>query len=182
MAPDGGISDLRLISAADQHPPCLVTLAITVEGHREATVQQLDGNRQLVLRPVAGERLVDQLALDPPARQVLSDPLVAPLVQQAPVLGEPLRVARVVDETLFAYGRHDVVDDVGVVSPPLEKGAYLLLRPFPDGDRLQRTLESALSRIAQAAFSSMITPSSSTSTGSGTGTGPPVFGWKPTAS
>ena len=43
-------------------------------------------------------------------------------------------------------------------------------------------LESALPRLGYAAFSSMITPSSSTSMGSGTATGPPVFGTKPRGS
>ena len=180
-----GISELGLVSAPDQHPPRLVALAIAVERHRKAAIQELDGGPELILRIDLGQGSFDEVSRNAAPREIPRNPFAPPLVDQPPVLGEATGVAGVVDETLLAEGTDDIADDVALIAPPAEEGLDFALRPLPDADRLQRPLECTLTRIAQAAFassSSMTTPSSSTAGGSGTAIGPPVLGTMPMVS
>jgi hypothetical protein len=111
VRPNGRVGQFRLIAAPDQHAPGLVTFAVSVEWEREAAVQELDCNCQLFLVPVADQRLVDQLTPDPPPLEITGNPLVAPTIEQPPVLRKPPRIASVVDKTFSNDSRNDIVDD-----------------------------------------------------------------------
>src|SRR5258708_3474688 len=107
-----GIREFRLVAPAHAHRPCLVALAVAVEGEREAAVEQLNRQRHLVLVPVPGERFVDQLPLDPAPLEVARDALAAPAVEEPSVLGAPPGVAGVVNKALGGARRDRVVNEV----------------------------------------------------------------------
>src|SRR4051794_952111 len=143
MAPDRRIRDFCRVAAADEHPPGLVPLAIAVERQREAAVEQLDRDRELVLLAVARKRGVDQVALDPTPFEVSCNPLAPPAVEQAPVLGEAARVPGIVDQTLLLKSGDHILDYIGLSPTPREHVAQLLLGPLPYTERPQGEFQCA---------------------------------------
>src|SRR3954469_17603852 len=93
---------------------------------------------------VAGQRLVDQLALDPTPNEVASDPLVAPAVEQPPILGKAPRIAGVIEKPLTAQGKDHIVDDVRLELPAVQEDPELMLGALTHGERAQSSLYSAL--------------------------------------
>jgi hypothetical protein len=144
VAAKGGIGQFRLISAPDEHPPCLVALAIPVERHREAAVEQLDGDHELIVTVMPRQRLLDELTVHPAPLEVAGDPLVAPAVEQTPILGKALRITRVVDQPLSRDRGNHIVDHIRLNLPPLEERTKLLLRALPRIQSVERRFESAL--------------------------------------
>ena len=101
MATNGVISQLMLVATANEHPPGLVALTVAVEWKRKAAVQKLNRDSQLVGPIMTGKRLIDQLTLNAPPDEVPSNPLIPPLIQQAPILNEPSRIASIINKALL---------------------------------------------------------------------------------
>src|SRR4051794_40132699 len=98
---------------------------------------------------MARQRLVDQVALHPTPLEVAGDALVAPAVEQPPILGEPLRITGVIDQALLAERPNHVGDHIVVVLPAAKERLDLTGRPLANADRLQRPLKRSLAWIHQ---------------------------------
>src|SRR3954471_16083436 len=96
------VRELEVITLAHEEPERPLEVARRLRRRREAALQERRRGGELVVGVVVRERLGDVPAVDAELSEPPLDPLVAPLVQIAPVLGEALGEARVVDVAALA--------------------------------------------------------------------------------
>src|SRR4051794_22909574 len=103
--PNGVVSRLEVVALA--HQEAQRALALAVVGGRLAVAAAQQRERRVELRSVvvAGERRPDVLARDAVVDELALDPVGAPAIEQATVLGEALREPAVVEIALLAQLR-----------------------------------------------------------------------------
>ena len=102
LVPSNGlVGELRVVPPADQQPPGAVAFAVVAHGGRALLEQQHRGP-QLGLATLVGNGSLDQVGRDATAVQLAGDPLRAPAVELALVLGKAPGVAGVVEQARLA--------------------------------------------------------------------------------
>src|SRR4051812_19148250 len=139
---------LELVALADQEAERPLAVARRVQRSGEATGEQLAGGVQLAVPVLSGERGADLLAGHPELGQPALDPLGAPAVESAPVLGEAAGIGGVVDVPTLAQLAQHLLSHVFVYALSREVGAQLrlcaiALAELPPGD-VERLLAAQL--------------------------------------
>jgi hypothetical protein len=124
-SPDRVIGDLGVEPQPYQHAKRPLTLAVVGQRAGAAALEQRRGGGQLRRVVAAGERLLDQLGGDPGGLQAGANPLGAPAVEVAAVLGEQPRVALVVDVALLDDDRQRLVDQLHAQPGTLQSRSQL---------------------------------------------------------
>jgi hypothetical protein len=142
--PDRVVSDLGRVAAPHEHLPGAVALTVVAGRVRIALLQQDQRGSELGVAIVGRRGRVDQLRSDPAAAQVGGDPLRAPALQLALVLGELAGVAGVVEEAGLLQLGDRFVDGLGWDVLALEPRPQLGNREVAASDRLVGEVDRAL--------------------------------------
>jgi hypothetical protein len=110
----------------------------------EAAAQQRHGRVALARRVAVGQRLDDEIRIDPERQQPALDPLAPPVVERAAVLRERARVARVIDVALPHEYLDGTLDRRVVDVVASEVSAHLVLRPVALAEVAVGEVERAL--------------------------------------
>ncbi len=117
------------------------------EGNRRAS----NATRGVELALLAGRRsLGGERPPDPQLAKAALDPLGAPAVERALVLGEAVGEAHVVEVALLDQLRHGLVGDLRLHAPTRQMRAHLDLRPVPMGEEPVAEPERSLELLGQA--------------------------------
>src|SRR5688500_1193508 len=101
MAAQRVVRELEVIALADEHAERAVALARSLRWLGEPAREQLERGLHLPRVVLLADRRGDDLAVDPEREQLALDALGAPGVEAPAVVGEALRVARVVEVALL---------------------------------------------------------------------------------
>src|SRR3954447_8316731 len=114
VAAEGVEGKLGWVAAADEDAERAVPLGAVGRRVRAAAPEQLERGGHLLLGVLGAERGVDVLAIDPELAQAARDAVGAPGVEAAPVLGEALGVAGVVQVSELDQLRDHLVGHRGL--------------------------------------------------------------------
>jgi hypothetical protein len=156
MDADRVVGELAVVAAPQEEAVGALALAGRVVDVVEATAQELERGVELGAGSAGGERGLDPLRRDAVGEQPAADPVGAPAVQAAAILGEAQRVARVVEVLVGEQAVDRALRQLALdparreVTADLRDGA---IAPAEVRER-QRGRRGRFGRLAQAAFSS----------------------------
>src|SRR3954454_22583616 len=144
------VRELEVVALADEEPERLLQVPGRLRHSRKAPLQQRRRGAELVVLVVVRQRLRNLRPVDPELPQPALDPLAAPAVEIAPVLGKTSREARIVDVPALPQLAEHLLDQPGLNVVALEPRDQLGLGALPVREKTPRRLARLLAQLVRA--------------------------------